>query len=96
MGDPHCTKVFKKNKEKDEGANESERLWLIKRKDKENGSDNPGMGKLLCKSEGQKQDEGIRRTGKNKVTNGDMETMEEAEDKKGEPTKVGDKQSEGL
>ena len=78
----HDKLVFEKNKEKDEGANLAEWPRPCKRKDKENGSDNPRMGKLLLDSQSQKQDEGIRRTGKNESSNGNMETMEEAKDEK--------------
>ena len=47
------------------------------------------MGKLLFDSESQKQDAGIRRTGKNEITHGNMETMETTVDKEDEPAKVG-------
>ncbi len=46
------------------------------------------MGKLLCNSKSQKQDVGIRRTGKNEITNRHMETMEESKDQSDEPAKI--------
>ncbi len=67
-----------------------------KGKDKENGSGNKRLGKLLFDSESQKQDEGIRRTGTNKATNGDMETMEETADKEMEPAKAGHQPAKGV
>ena len=54
------------------------------------------MGKLLFNSESQEQDEGIRRTGTNKTTNGYMETMEETADKEMEPAKTGHQPAKGV
>ena len=77
MGNTDCAEIFRKNKEKDEGTNTAKRPIFCKGKDKENGSNNPGVGKLLLDSESQKQDAGIRWTGKNAITDRDMEAMEE-------------------
>ncbi len=96
MGDTHSAQIFSKNKAKDEGANKAKRPCAAKGKDKENGSCNQGMGKLLFDSESQKQDEGVRRTGAYKVTDRNMETMEETVDKKMEPSKAGHQSTKGV
>ena len=96
MGNTHCTKVYNKNKEKDEGANKVQQPDLCEGKDKENGGGNKRVGKLFCHSKSQKQDARIRRMGKNKTENGNMETMETTPPKKDEPAKAGYQPREGL
>lgn len=54
------------------------------------------MGKLLYISQSQKQDAAIRRIGKDAITNRIMETMEEAEDPKNKPDKIGYQKSKGI
>jgi hypothetical protein len=54
MGNTHRTKVYNKNKEKDEGANLAQRPDSSKGKDQENGSGNKMLGQLLCDSKSQK------------------------------------------
>ncbi len=91
-----CAEVLCGNKAKDEGANHAKRPIPYKGKDTENGSGNQRVGKLLFDSESQKQDEGIRRTGTNETSNGDMETMEETADEKMEPAKAGYQLPKGV
>jgi hypothetical protein len=80
MDGTHCLQIFGKNKEEDEGENEAQRPIACQRKDKENGSGNPGMGELFFDSQSQKQDAGIRRISQDQITDRNMETMEDAQD----------------